>query len=102
MLGESLFWFRVYRVVVRWSEGSNMSLYQHHSHQPQPHISAAVKHLRGWITILAVLVAICCVGQMLIYGFVRFTEIRFTEASRPAVTVERPRQERCRHGARHL
>lgn len=53
------------------------------AYQPQPHISAAVKHLRGWVTILAVLVAACCLAQMLIYGFVRFTDIRYTEVKQP-------------------
>jgi hypothetical protein len=62
-------------------------------HAPQyPHISAAVKHTRGWITILSILVAVCCLSQMLTYGFVRFTEVRFTEVSTPTPYGERSLQ----------
>lgn len=52
----------------------------HAQHVQTPHLSAAVKHLRGWITLLACIVALCCGVQMLLYGFVNYTEIRFTEA----------------------
>lgn len=57
--------------------------------QQQPHISAAVKHCRGWITMLSVFVAFCCVTQMLTYGFVKFTEIRYNEVSEPTPYGER-------------
>jgi hypothetical protein len=57
-----------------------------------PHISAAVKHTRGWVTLLSIIVATCCLSQMLIYGFVRFTEIRFTEVSTPTPYGERSLQ----------
>jgi len=67
-------------------------MHANHHHHPQPHISAAVKHLRGWITILAILAAVCCTGQMLIYGFVRFTDVRYTEVNRPAPTGDKARQ----------
>lgn len=59
-------------------------------HAPQqPHISTAVKHCRGWITLLAVFVAFCCVSQMLTYGFVKFTDVRFKEVSEPTPYGER-------------
>lgn len=45
----------------------------------QHHVSAAVKHLRGWITLVAVVVAVCATAQMLVYGFVNYTEVRFKE-----------------------
>lgn len=58
-----------------------MALY--HSPPVQtPHLSAAVKHLRGWVTLLACIVALCCGAQMLLYGFVNYTEVRFTEAAK--------------------
>lgn len=60
-----------------------------HLQQAQPHMSAAVKHVRGWITVLSILVAVCCLSQMLTYGFVRFTEVRFTDASKPTPYGER-------------
>lgn len=57
--------------------------------QQQPHISAAVKHCRGWITLLSIFVAFCCVTQMLTYGFVKFTDVRFKEVSQPTPYGER-------------
>jgi len=57
--------------------------------QQHPHISAAVKHCRGWITVLSIFVAFCCVSQMLTYGFVKFTEVRYTEVSEPTPYGER-------------
>lgn len=58
-------------------------------HQPQAHISAAVKHVRGWITVLAVLVAVCCLSQMLTYGFAKYTDVRFADASKATPYGER-------------
>lgn len=59
--------------------------------QQHPHLSAAVKHIRGWVTILAVIVTVCCVCQMLTYGFVRFTDVRFSEVA-AATSGDRPLQ----------
>lgn len=59
--------------------------------QQHPHLSAAVKHIRGWVTILAVIVTVCCVSQMLTYGFVRFTDVRFNEVA-AATPGDRPLQ----------
>ncbi len=63
-----------------------------HLHQAQPHVSEAVKHVRGWVTILSVLVAVCCLTQMLTYGFVSYTGVRFTDATKVTPLGERSLQ----------
>lgn len=55
----------------------------------QHHVSAAVKHLRGWITIVAFVVAICAVSQMLVYGFANYTDVRFKEVQKATPNGER-------------
>lgn len=55
----------------------------------QFHTSAAAKQLRSWITLLSIVVAGCAVTQMLVYGFVNYTEVRFTEAAKPSPLGER-------------
>jgi hypothetical protein len=48
------------------------------AHQ-RPHVSAAVKQLRAWVTLCAVLLAFGAGAQMLVFGFVQFTDVRFVE-----------------------
>ncbi|GEM_PF-696198 len=55
----------------------------------QPHVSAAVKHLRGWITLLSVVIAVCAITQMLVYGFVNYTDVRFDVVQRTTPFGER-------------
>lgn len=45
----------------------------------KPHVSPALKHLRHSVTISAALVALCAIIQMLVFGFVHFTEVRWVE-----------------------
>jgi hypothetical protein len=52
-------------------------------HTPNPHVSPALLHLRHGVTASALLLALCAVVQMLVFGFVHFTEIRWTEAPPP-------------------
>lgn len=51
----------------------------------QHHVSTAVKHLRGWITIVAFVIATCAVVQMLAYGFANYTDVRFQEVRKSSV-----------------
>lgn len=44
---------------------------------PKPHVSAALAHLRHGVTACAVLVLVCAVAQMLVFGFVHFTNVRW-------------------------
>lgn len=55
----------------------------------QPHVSAAVKHLRGWITFAAAIVVVCAITQMLVYGFVNYTDIRFNQVQKVTPFGER-------------
>jgi len=42
-------------------------------------VSAAVRQLRGWVTLCAVVLALSAGAQMLVFGFVQFTDVRFAE-----------------------
>lgn len=44
---------------------------------PKPHVSAALAQLRHGVTIAAMVVCLCAVVQMLVFGFVHFTEVRW-------------------------
>ena len=50
---------------------------------PQPHVSAAIRPLRSWVTIAATLVVLASLTQALTFGFVHFTDVR-TAAIEPA------------------
>lgn len=45
----------------------------------QPHVSAAIRQLRSWVTLAALALALCCAVQMLVYGFAAYTDSRFIE-----------------------
>ena len=49
------------------------------NHIAKPHISEAVKQLRRWVTLAAATFALCAAAQMLVFGFVQYTNIRWTE-----------------------
>jgi len=46
---------------------------------PKPHVSPALAQLRRGITTAALVVAACAVLQMLVFGFVHFTQVRFEQ-----------------------
>lgn len=54
----------------------------------QPHVSAAVKQLRGWVTLCATVVALCGLTQAFVFAFVQYTDVRFAEVR--AVKAEAP------------
>jgi subtilisin family serine protease len=47
--------------------------------EPKPHISPALAHLRYGVTTCALVVALCAALQMLVFGFLHFTEVRWVE-----------------------
>jgi hypothetical protein len=47
--------------------------------QPRQHVSAAILQLRRWVTIASSLVALCAVTQMFVFGFVHYTDVRWTK-----------------------
>lgn len=52
----------------------------------KPYVSAALAHLRHGVTFTALAVGICAVVQLIVFGFVHFTEVRWDEdASRSDV-----------------
>lgn len=54
---------------------------------PKPHISSAVRQLRGWVTLAAMLVVVSGITQALTFGFVHYTDVR-TEELRPVPSSE--------------
>lgn len=46
---------------------------------PKPHVSGAVRQLRGWVTLASLVLAACCLTQMLVYGFAAYTDVRVAE-----------------------
>jgi hypothetical protein len=52
--------------------------------EPKPHISPALAHLRYGVTACALVVALCAAVQMLVFGFLHFTEIRWVEPNTEA------------------
>jgi hypothetical protein len=46
---------------------------------PKPHISAALQHLRFGIAAAAIVLALSLVGQVLVWSFVHFTEVRVVQ-----------------------
>ena len=53
----------------------------------KPHVSAAVRQLRGWVTLAAMLVVVAGITQALTFGFVHYTDVR-TEQLRPTASTE--------------
>jgi len=51
---------------------------------PRPHISAALQHLRFGIAAAALVLSLSLVGQILIWSFVHFTEVRVVQLEEPA------------------
>jgi len=45
----------------------------------KPHVSDAVCQLRGWVTIAATVLALCCATQMVVYAFAAYTDARWDE-----------------------
>lgn len=46
---------------------------------PKPHVSGAIRQLRSWVTLAAMLVIIAGVTQALTFGFVHYTDVRTVE-----------------------
>jgi hypothetical protein len=44
----------------------------------KPHVSPALVQLRRWVTLAALMVCLCAAAQMLVFGFVHYTEVRWT------------------------
>ena len=56
-------------------------------HKNKPHISAALAHLRSGVTATATALAVCAVLQFLIFGFVHFTTVRFSEPAHQPIPL---------------
>jgi hypothetical protein len=59
---------------------------------PKPHVSPAIARLRHGVTFAALVLALCAAAQMLVFGFVHFTQVRWIEptpqpAAAPAVVT---------------
>ncbi|MFN0134424.1 MAG: hypothetical protein ACKVW3_18065 [Phycisphaerales bacterium] len=62
---------------------------------PKPHVSPALAQLRHGVTACAIAVGACAILQLLVFGFVHFTEARWAQAPQPvsqplAVVPARP------------
>lgn len=55
-------------------------------HPTKPHVSAALAQLRHGVTLCALVVAACAIVQMLVFGFVHFTQVRWAEPRHEAPT----------------
>lgn len=55
--------------------------------KPKPHVCAALAHLRPGVTASAILVGCCAVLQLLVFGFVHFTELRFARDGAPSAVM---------------
>ncbi len=51
--------------------------------QQRPHVSAAIQSLRPIVTAAAIAVIACATVQMLVFGFVHFTEVRWEKTEQP-------------------
>ncbi len=65
------------------------------SHSSKPHVSPALRHLRLSVTILAVALGGAYALQMLVWGFIYYTDVRWTEIEverepTPLTVVETP------------
>lgn len=54
------------------------------SRTSKPHVSAALCHLRHGVTLAAIILSACTLLQMLVFGFVHFTQVRYEKTERPA------------------
>jgi hypothetical protein len=54
--------------------------------QQRPHVSAAIQSLRPIATAAAIAVIACATVQMLVFGFVHFTDVRWEKTERPVTT----------------
>jgi hypothetical protein len=65
-------------------------------YSPKPYVSAALAHLRHGVTVAALAVGVAAAAQLLIFGCVHFTQVRFEEPRReapaPLSVVSAPRQ----------
>jgi len=52
-------------------------------HPEKPHVSAALSRLRHGVTFCALVVGACTLLQMLVFGFVHFTQVRYDKTERP-------------------
>jgi len=64
--------------------------------KPRPHVSPALTRLRSWVMFTAAIVAMCAAIKLVVFGFVHYTEIRFTtlepgDDSPARLTVVKPR-----------
>lgn len=50
-----------------------------------PHISGAIKQLRGWVTAAALTVGLCAIAQMFVFGVAHYTDMRWTTPQQSAV-----------------
>lgn len=51
--------------------------------QQRPHVSAAILSLRPIVTLAAIAVIACATVQMLVFGFVHFTDVRWEKSEQP-------------------
>jgi hypothetical protein len=56
--------------------------------QQRPHVSAAIQSLRPIVTAAAVAVIVCATVQMLVFGFVHFTDVRWEKTERPVTAQD--------------
>ncbi len=66
----------------------------------RPHICNTLRQLRGWVTLAALCLTLACLTQMLVFGFVHYTDVRFTtveakptEAPLKVVVGEQPKDD---------
>lgn len=57
------------------------------SYKPKPHVAPALAHLQYGVTGAAVVLALCAAIQLLVFGFVHFTQVRFEEPPHRAVPI---------------
>lgn len=51
---------------------------------PRPHVSAAIVQLRLWVWLAAAAVVVASAAEMLVFGFVHYTDVRFSVLESPA------------------
>lgn len=57
------------------------------SYKTKPHVSGALAHLRVGVSGAATVVALCAAVQLLIFGFVHFTQVRWAERQHVAAPI---------------
>lgn len=48
-----------------------------------PHVSAAIKQLKLWVSAAALVVCLCAASRLLIFGFTHYTEVRWAQLETP-------------------